>query len=679
MMLVPGFLLCLLITSKTPLLGQGVSQVFEDAIGDISNRSDFTPFINGAPENPVEHTSESLASIDLVRVEVNETADAEEFILTMLGPRIATDNWFVGISVKEENGSTVEGIEDLFDGTVTHFFNGFFNGDNLLGTQAGTVNDEANGFDLENNPEGLTIEPLEGSAQGKSGPQEESRLKITVSWSLLPEAFTQGATVALVSQLSDGSIFAVYDGIGEPVMGEETPSWKLGIPRLCDLDISAEVLDAEGPYTLNQNITILTTVKNNGPAVDKVVISELQGGLELVDFPEDCEVQELPLTGEALICFIGAIGEGMEATVPVVYKVTGNPPGLFTRDSGEGPQFDYTALVAKQSAWFGSDYTLGGILAQQIRLHKIDLISVNEQNLESRNIYVDGFLRASGVSLDRPVDLGEFTIEHIESSFEVTDDADATLYNLDVNWYPEGTLTLAQSYAVLRTNDQEGNSVATLIDGYQLEPSDQNESIFTGIITHTEVVHLDVRGQDTPDRNWLFGTGSASTWDDIQPGQVVVDFIDENGSIAETFSFNAEAGDAYTGIIDSEQSNKQQVFTLRVFSADGSSVETLIVTDNESEAGLPTAYALFDNYPNPFNPSTRIEYALPEPAVVTLSVYDVTGRRIRTLTEGLQPAGTHTATWDGADAFGQSAASGVYLYRMEAGDYVETRKMLMVK
>jgi hypothetical protein len=87
-----------------------------------------------------------------------------------------------------------------------------------------------------------------------------------------------------------------------------------------------------------------------------------------------------------------------------------------------------------------------------------------------------------------------------------------------------------------------------------------------------------------------------------------------------------------------------------------------------------------ENYPNPFNPSTTIRYALPAPAKVTLAVYDVSGRLVRTIVRDVaRPAGVFEAMWDGTDSSGQPVASGVYFYRLQAGPESLTRKAVLLK
>jgi hypothetical protein len=88
---------------------------------------------------------------------------------------------------------------------------------------------------------------------------------------------------------------------------------------------------------------------------------------------------------------------------------------------------------------------------------------------------------------------------------------------------------------------------------------------------------------------------------------------------------------------------------------------------------------LFAAHPNPFNPVSTIGYSLETGSVAEIVVYDVTGRRIRTLVSGFVPAGQHETTWDGRDDTGTPVASGVYLYQLRAGDVAETRRMTLVK
>jgi hypothetical protein len=99
---------------------------------------------------------------------------------------------------------------------------------------------------------------------------------------------------------------------------------------------------------------------------------------------------------------------------------------------------------------------------------------------------------------------------------------------------------------------------------------------------------------------------------------------------------------------------------------------------------IPAESALLANYPNPFNPETWVPFRLSKDAEVRLSIYDATGRLVRTLELGYQLAGvyetkTKAAYWDGRNAYGERVSSGMYFYRLEAGDFTGMRKMLVVK
>jgi hypothetical protein len=99
----------------------------------------------------------------------------------------------------------------------------------------------------------------------------------------------------------------------------------------------------------------------------------------------------------------------------------------------------------------------------------------------------------------------------------------------------------------------------------------------------------------------------------------------------------------------------------------------------EARVSLPQKYLLYQNFPNPFNPVTEIRYELPIDSHVEIVVYDVLGRKVQVLADGLEAAGYRSVLWDGRDDLGRKVGSGVYLVRMEAGDFVEVRKMALIR
>jgi len=94
---------------------------------------------------------------------------------------------------------------------------------------------------------------------------------------------------------------------------------------------------------------------------------------------------------------------------------------------------------------------------------------------------------------------------------------------------------------------------------------------------------------------------------------------------------------------------------------------------------LPSSYSLEQNYPNPFNPSTIISYRLPKSGNVQIKIFDALGREVRSLINEEKNAGKHNILWDSRDNYGSKVSSGVYFYTITAGDFAETKKMVLLK
>ena len=101
-----------------------------------------------------------------------------------------------------------------------------------------------------------------------------------------------------------------------------------------------------------------------------------------------------------------------------------------------------------------------------------------------------------------------------------------------------------------------------------------------------------------------------------------------------------------------------------------------LVTDIKEVEGLPTEFRLEQNYPNPFNPETVISYQLAVSGHVSLKIYDILGREVVTLVDAVQQAGAHHSQFSVRNS---TLSSGVYLYRIEAGDFVQSKKMILLK
>ena len=119
----------------------------------------------------------------------------------------------------------------------------------------------------------------------------------------------------------------------------------------------------------------------------------------------------------------------------------------------------------------------------------------------------------------------------------------------------------------------------------------------------------------------------------------------------------------------------QRVHQLRVLAAP-LAVE---LGTHETPTDGPAAFRLVGVAPNPFHEATAIRYELPREAPVAVRVYDVAGRLVATLLDGLAPAGRHETVWRGVDAGGEPVASGIYFCRMETDSFRDEKKLLLIK
>lgn len=107
--------------------------------------------------------------------------------------------------------------------------------------------------------------------------------------------------------------------------------------------------------------------------------------------------------------------------------------------------------------------------------------------------------------------------------------------------------------------------------------------------------------------------------------------------------------------------------------------QSTVVSVEEPSKNRPHGFRLFQNYPNPFNPATQIEYAVPVATRVKLIIYNLLGQRVRLLVDKKQAAGLHRVSWDGTDDSGRRVASGVYVYRLHASSFLQSRKLVLLQ
>jgi hypothetical protein len=176
------------------------------------------------------------------------------------------------------------------------------------------------------------------------------------------------------------------------------------------------------------------------------------------------------------------------------------------------------------------------------------------------------------------------------------------------------------------------------------------------------------------------GNISGANWDgDLIP---VPDWLVVSGSYSW---LEAGESDQISITVITEELENDTVYVGHVLvltSGDATSIPVHLNTGDNLSAGvsqLPRKFNLYPAYPNPFNPVTTLRYDLPEDAMINVTIYDMIGRRIKTLVNGPQSAGYKSVQWNTNNSTGQPVSAGVYLYQVRAGEFVQTRKMVLLK
>lgn len=138
-----------------------------------------------------------------------------------------------------------------------------------------------------------------------------------------------------------------------------------------------------------------------------------------------------------------------------------------------------------------------------------------------------------------------------------------------------------------------------------------------------------------------------------------------------------KSGGTYTYLDNSITSGKTYYYRLEMVWKEG----TTSLQPDMVSIHIPAVFALHQNYPNPFNINTAIRFSIPGPreSEVKLAVYNVLGQKVRTLLNGIRNEGEYSVEWDGKDDFNNQLPSGLYFYKLQAGSFRETKKLVLVK
>jgi hypothetical protein len=179
---------------------------------------------------------------------------------------------------------------------------------------------------------------------------------------------------------------------------------------------------------------------------------------------------------------------------------------------------------------------------------------------------------------------------------------------------------------------------------------------------------------------WDFGTNHNITWTSAGVTNAMIELSINNGASWTTVIASTPSTGTYNWLVPPPASAQCLIRVSDVGNPATNDVSDNVFTINDPTGvedqfnGIPDDYTLMQNYPNPFNPATTIYYALPEASSVELIIFDVLGNVIMKYAEERQPAGYHKFNFD-ASGF----ISGVYFYQLQAGDFVETKKMVLMK
>ena len=345
--------------------------------------------------------------------------------------------------------------------------------------------------------------------------------------------------------------------------------------------------------------------------------------------------------------------------------------------------------------WITLDSNMVNILAPEVGTFTFG-ISVNDgelSTLDTIEIYVEEF-RATITSVDDvPDDQGGYVYVNFEKSFYDTDgfDRDIEIYHVecfeDSNWVSVGSSAAYASesysvrvstildstsldsagfaYRVIASMD-EGTFVSDLVSGYSVDNLSPGIPVnFTAEVEGQAItLSWDAADEDDFDHYNLY----RSEDEGFAPhDSTLIATLMENSYVDEAIELNIVYAYKLSSVdIHENESEHTETVTAGILAAD-------------MGLSLPTVYALHYNHPNPFNPITSLTYDLPEQAQVTLTVYDMLGREVTQLVNTTQEAGFKSVRWNATDKTGKPVSAGVYLCQIQAGEFIQTRKMVLLK
>jgi len=415
-----------------------------------------------------------------------------------------------------------------------------------------------------------------------------------------------------------------------------------------------------GGFILSKNSNV--TIKNNRIENGYVGFAEPSGYIVSVNSENIIESNIIinPSMGYCVICAAISILDGSNCIIR---------NNFIFQAYGDG----YGAVVASQSQYVSHNNTFVSNSRGYANLSSDGIVSNDIIYASSNAVYIDG---NSNIQV---------SYSDIEGGWEGEGniDADPLFCNQD-----GGDYTLAENSPCIGTGEDGANMGAYGIGcgSYNFSPTEfslsepsnnaaitvDESNVNTGFITFSWGESSDANGDSL---YYLMRATSAEIGDqglDTNATSIEVSYMDiigdmaENNVTAATIEWTVHVTD---GIDTVEADNAP--FTLQV---DGSNALSAYL-----EGLLPDEFALQQNYPNPFNPVTTLRYDLPENGLVTIIIYDMLGKEVKTLINQSQNAGYRTVIWNATNDYGKPVSAGIYLYQIQAGEYNSTKKMVLLK
>lgn len=373
------------------------------------------------------------------------------------------------------------------------------------------------------------------------------------------------------------------------------------------------------------------------------------------------------------------VSEGGSHSIGVYDLSTPTMPSLLTRISVPNSGYVHNAWLSEDGNYLMSTEETGGKTVKYW----------NIQNLGNPTI-TDTYLGGSSLAHNAHIKGDYAYISHYESGLKVVDisNPDSIFEVGYYDTYPQGetpnfngawgAFPFFNSGKVLISDMQTGLYVVYFAGAVtadpimNVSPTVISDTLLVGESNNRQIIVSN--NQVTPSSlSYALTENPSVSWLNVMPNSGTLTSGQSDQLNASLDAAGLSPGSYSTQIVVSgnDPNNAQQNIAVNL--------EVVQVTDIGNQNGLPETFALNPNYPNPFNPITTISYQVPRQSEVRIEIYTTLGQKVRTLLNDQKEPGAYEAIWNGRSDGGAQVSSGVYLYRMIAGNFVQTRKMVLMK